>query len=135
MCCGVNNNNKKIFHAILRLISKLFTHGKIIFNSALRRWRLLASAEQFLILTLFFPMFPFDPSENIKKPKVFWCFQRDQKGTLGRKRLNKKVWNICLILNKQLFFWDFCFLAFLSLQTFLLPLVPTLYRWRLIYSQ
>ena len=23
------------------------------------------------VLTLFLPMFPFDPSENIKKPKVF----------------------------------------------------------------
>ena len=32
-------------------------------------------------------MFPFDPSENIRKPLVFCCFQRDQKGTLGRKGL------------------------------------------------
>ena len=40
-----------------------------------------------LALTLFFPMFPFDPPENIRKPKVFWCFQGDQKRTLGRKRL------------------------------------------------
>ena len=24
-----------------------------------------------LILTLYFPMFPFDPPENIRKPKVF----------------------------------------------------------------
>ena len=38
-------------------------------------------------LTLFFPLFPFDPPENIRKPKVFWCFQGDQKGTLGRKGL------------------------------------------------
>ena len=30
-------------------------------------------------------MFPFDPPENIRKPKVFWCFQGDLKGTLGRK--------------------------------------------------
>ena len=29
-------------------------------------------------------MFPFDPPENIRKPLVFWCFQGDQKGTLGR---------------------------------------------------
>ena len=36
-------------------------------------------------LTLFFPMFPFDPPENIKKPAVFICFQGDQKGILGRK--------------------------------------------------
>ena len=40
-------------------------------------------------LTFYFPMFPFDPPENIRKPKVFWCFQVDQKGTLGRKWLTK----------------------------------------------
>ena len=34
-------------------------------------------------------MFPFDPPENIRKPKVFGCFQGDQKGTLGRKGLTK----------------------------------------------
>ena len=33
-------------------------------------------------------MFPFDPPENIRKPKVFWCFQGDQKRTLGRKGFN-----------------------------------------------
>ena len=38
-------------------------------------------------LTLFFPMFPFDPPENIRKSLVFWCFQGDQKGILGRKGL------------------------------------------------
>ena len=32
-------------------------------------------------------MFPFDPPENIRKPKVFWCFQGDQNGTLGSKGL------------------------------------------------
>ena len=36
-------------------------------------------------LTLFFSMFPFDSPENIRKPLVFWCFQGNQKGTLGRK--------------------------------------------------
>ena len=30
-------------------------------------------------------MFPFDSPENIRKPSIFWCFQGDQKGTLGRK--------------------------------------------------
>ena len=39
------------------------------------------------VLTLFFPMFSFDPPENITKPLVFRCFQGDQKGTLGRKSL------------------------------------------------
>ena len=38
-------------------------------------------------LAIFFPMFPFDPPENIRKPLVFWCFQGDQKGTFERKRL------------------------------------------------
>ena len=40
-------------------------------------------------LTLFFPMLPFDPSENIRNPKVFWGFQGDQKGILGRKMLKE----------------------------------------------
>ena len=35
-------------------------------------------------------MFPFDPLENIRKPKIFWCFHGYQKGTLGRKRLKVK---------------------------------------------
>ena len=45
-----------------------------------------ANANQCLILTLFFPMFLLDPPENIRKPLVF-CFQGDQKGTLGKKGL------------------------------------------------
>ena len=44
-----------------------------------------------MLLTLFFPMFPFDPPENIRKPKAFSCFQGDQKGTLERKGLNKAL--------------------------------------------
>ena len=32
-------------------------------------------------------MSPFDPPENIRKPKIFWCFQGDQTGTLGKKEL------------------------------------------------
>ena len=32
-------------------------------------------------------MFPFDLTENIRKPLVF-CFQGDKKGQLGRKGLN-----------------------------------------------
>ena len=39
-----------------------------------------------VLLTLFFPMFPLDPPENIRNPKII-CFQEDQKGTLGRKGL------------------------------------------------
>ena len=46
-------------------------------------------------------MFPFDPPENIRKPLVFWRFQRTLKGTLGRKGLKwphfpfegSKFWN------------------------------------------
>ena len=37
-------------------------------------------------LTLFFPMFPFDLPENIRKLLVF-CLQRDRKGTMSRKEL------------------------------------------------
>ena len=36
---------KQIFHAFFCLISKLFTLGKIISNSALRRWILITSGE------------------------------------------------------------------------------------------
>ena len=36
-------------------------------------------------------MFPFDPPETIRKPLVFWCFEGDQKGTLGRKGLNEMM--------------------------------------------
>ena len=46
------------------------------------------------MLTLFFPIFPFDPSENSRKPKVFWCFQMNQKGTFGRKGSS-----LCLLVN------------------------------------
>ena len=28
------------------------------------------------------------PRENIRKPKLFWCFQGDQKGSLGKNGLN-----------------------------------------------
>ena len=38
-----------------------------------------------LNLSLFLPMCFFDPPENIKKPKVFYYFQGDQKGPLGNK--------------------------------------------------
>ena len=34
-------------------------------------------------------MFPFDPPEN-RKPKLYWCFLKDQKETLERKVLIKK---------------------------------------------
>ena len=34
-------------------------------------------------------MFSFDSPENIGKPKVIWCFQGDQKGTLGIKGLRQ----------------------------------------------
>ena len=36
-------------------------------------------------LTLFFPMFLFDPRKSERKPLAFSCFQGDQKGTQGRK--------------------------------------------------
>ena len=39
-------------------------------------------------LTIFFWMFPFDPSENVKKSLVFSCFQGDQKQVFGKKWSN-----------------------------------------------
>ena len=41
----------------------------------------------YLYLKPFFPMFPFDPPENIRKPKIFCCFQGDQKGKLVKREL------------------------------------------------
>ena len=40
-----------------------------------------------LVFNPFLPIFPFDPPENITKPKVFLYFQGYQKGALGRKGL------------------------------------------------
>ena len=51
-------------------------------------------------LTLFFPMFPFDSPENIRKPKVYCCFQGDKNGTLGRKVLNKLIISNHIIIHK-----------------------------------
>ena len=44
-------------------------------------------------------MFPFDPPEKIKKPKVFWYFQGDQKGALGSNGLNihKVYWKVSAV--------------------------------------
>ena len=55
-------------------------------------------------------MFPFDPPENIRKPKVFWCFQGDQKGTLGRKGLTVKYFanNTALIRHSDKFLLYTC---------------------------
>ena len=36
------------------------------------------------ILNLLLPIFPFDPSENIKKHLDFWFSQGNQKGTLKK---------------------------------------------------
>ena len=40
-----------------------------------------------IFITLFFPIFICYPHESIRKTKVFWCFQGDQKETLERKGL------------------------------------------------
>ena len=61
--------------------------------------------------TLFFPMFLFDPSENIRKLnpfysqcslliplKVFWCFQKESKGNIGNnyvKFKSDKIFQSC----------------------------------------
>ena len=39
-------------------------------------------------------MFPFHPSENIRKPLVFSYFQGDQKGTLGSNDLISQVLSV-----------------------------------------
>ena len=61
-------------------------------------------------------MFSFDPPKNIGKPKVFGCFQGDQKGALGRKGLIK--FGICLFAVSYilLIFTIFVFFHFSSLM-------------------
>ena len=44
-----------------------------------------------MALTFFFPVFHFDPPENIRKPKFFYCFQGESKGSIGKKRVNLVV--------------------------------------------
>ena len=50
-------------------------------------------------------MFPFDPPEYIRKLKVFWCFQGDQKGTLGSKGLKRIPTTGPFLGDLQIFFW------------------------------
>lgn len=58
-----------------------------------------------LVLTLFFPKFPFVPPKNIKKPLIYWYFQGDQQGTLGIKSLTETFWKKKLqTLCMQLYF-------------------------------
>ena len=48
-------------------------------------------------LTLFFPMFPFDLSENIRKPLVFFgflMFSGGSKGNIGKKRVTKYCFHL-----------------------------------------
>ena len=40
-------------------------------------------------------MFPFDPPENIRKPKVLQCFKGDQKKTLEKK---VKKYLLCVLI-------------------------------------
>ena len=47
-------------------------------------------SDKHIKFTLFLLMFFFDSPGNIRKSKVFWCFQRDQKATLERKGLKSK---------------------------------------------
>ena len=40
----------------------------------------------------FIAPFLLNPTENIRKPKVYWCFQGDQKRTLQRKGLQIEIY-------------------------------------------
>ena len=40
-------------------------------------------------LPLLFSIFPFDPPENTRKPKVFLIFSGVSKGNIGKKKVNK----------------------------------------------
>ena len=54
-----------IAHCNEIVTDNLFNVGKITSITKTK------TVKNMLLLTLFFPVFPFDPPENIKKPKVF----------------------------------------------------------------
>ena len=56
-------------------------------------------------------MLPFDPSENIRKPLVFKCFQGDQKGALVRKGLKLAKLDISIYIKVIMPYFNFknCF--------------------------
>ena len=66
-------------------------------------------------LTLSFSMFPFDPPENIRKPKVFMMFSGGSKRNIGKKRVKGTLENMFL----KIFF---IFNPFHATDFFLYPL-------------
>ena len=48
-------------------------------------------------LTHFMPLFSFDTLENIRKPKVFWCFQGVSKETSGMNGLTNRLFFFTLL--------------------------------------
>ena len=85
----LDSSLKSIFKLIQ--ITNLVPPCVIVYFCAYEIWRQHPTPVTDFTLAIFFPMFPFDPPENIRKPLVFYHFQGDQKGTLGRKGL-KVLW-------------------------------------------
>ena len=50
----------------------------------------MALLNEIIYINSFIPNVPFESLENIRKPFLFWCFQGDQKVTLGRNELTLK---------------------------------------------
>ena len=50
----------------------------------------MALLKEIIYINSFIPNVPFESPENIRKPFLFWCFQGDQKVTLGRNELTLK---------------------------------------------
>ena len=55
-----------------------------------------------LYLTYLFPMYPFSTLENIRKRKVFWCFQGGQKRCIGNKWVKGAI--LCILRAWLLFY-------------------------------
>ena len=53
-------------------------------------------------LTIFFPMLPFNPLENVRKPKLFLTFSGKSKRSIGKKRVKLEIFNSCNALKGRI---------------------------------
>ena len=70
--------------------AEIILHTIILYDYVEFHFTSVPTEKAVIEVNLFFPNVPFDPPENVRKPKVFLCFHGDQKGTSGRKGLKKK---------------------------------------------
>ena len=99
MRCMEKRNEKNIFFCFswkmtsnVTIPTHLFTVGDITKKFQLFFFQVTSitfSMSWQIYINPFLLNVPFWPPGNMRKPRVFWCFQGDQKRTLGRKGLKK----------------------------------------------